>query len=137
MDNYNNYLKLIENDIGNSTTTNIQLDKYCKLVFGKNYKGCFSLDNIPNLKNNQCCIFNLDKSHEPGSHWMGLYKSGKHNIIYDSFGRKSKKLNVPLKNYIDTEYDAEQKIIETNCGARCISFLCCCYTLPLEEVLTI
>ena len=137
MDIYNNYLKLIENDIGHNTTTNIQLDKYCSMVFGKNYKGCYSIDTIPTLKNNQCCIFNLDKSNQTGSHWMALYKSGKHNIIYDSFGRTSKKLNVPIKNIKDTEYDAEQTIYESNCGQRTTAFLCCCYTLPLEKVLTI
>jgi len=136
MEPYNIYLKIIENDMGNDTTTNHQLNHYCESVFPK-YRGCFSSDTIPKLQNDECCIFNLDNSDEPGSHWMGMYKNKGKNIIYDSFGRCSKKLKIPVKLFIDTENDAEQNIIETNCGQRCISFLACCYTQPIEEVLKI
>jgi hypothetical protein len=136
MESYNIYLKIIEKDMGNDTTSNHQLDQYCKSVFPK-YRGCFSSDTIPKLRNNESCIFNLDKSNEPGSHWMGMYKNKGKNIIYDSFGRRSKKLKIPVKLFIDTENDAEQHIIESNCGQRCISFIACCYTLPIDEVLKI
>jgi hypothetical protein len=136
MDSYNAYLKIIENDIGDQITTNHELDEYCTSVFPK-YRGCYSLDTIPKLRNNESCIFNLDKSNQPGSHWMGLYKDKNKNVIYDSFGRSSKKLKIPLKLYVDTEHDAEQHVVETNCGARCIAFIACCYTLPMDEVLKI
>ena len=134
---YNFFLKIIEKDIGNTTTTNHQLDAYCKEIFGDRFKGVFSIDTMHRLKNNECCIFNLDKSHEPGSHWCGLYKTNGLYIVYDSFGRKSHILGVPFKNVKTTENDPEQKIRETNCGARTTAFLCCCYTLPLKEVLKI
>ena len=137
MEQYNNYLKIIQKDIGNKTTNNFELDDYCYKVFGNKYKGTHPLDKIPKLKNNESCIFNLDKSNQSGSHWMGLYKHGKNNIVYDSFGRKSKKLMIPLKNIKDTEYDPEQKIEQTDCGSRCVSFLACCYTFPISEVMKI
>lgn len=136
MEPYNIYLEIIENDMGNQSTTNYELDQYCKSVFPK-YRGCFSSDTIAKLSDDESCIFNLDKSNQPGSHWMGLYKHKGKNIIYDSFGRSSKKLKIPVKLFVDTENDAEQNVIETNCGQRCIAFLACCYTLPMDEVLQI
>ena len=140
MQQYNKYLRIIEKEFGhNKTTNNIELDNYCTAVFGNNkYKGAVAKDRIPVLKNHQCCIFNLDNQNQQGSHWMGLFKTGKSKlIIYDSFGRNSKELKIPLQNYLDTEDDAEQNIEESNCGQRVISFLACCYTLPIEQVLEI
>ena len=139
METYNRYLKIIEKEFGHENTTdNQELDRYCTAVFGNSkYKGAVALDRIPRLKSGQCCIFNLDKHSQSGSHWMGLYKDGKRHVVYDSFGRKSQILGIPLKNYIDTQNDAEQRKSETNCGQRVIAFLACCYTLPIEQVLTI
>jgi hypothetical protein len=137
MNYYRHYLKIIKNDLGDTTTTNHQLNEYCTSVFGSKYRGCYSIDTIPKLKNGECCIFNLDKSNEKGSHWMGMYKDHKNNIIYDSFGRKSKNLKIPLKNIKDTDYDNEQGLQEKNCGARVCSFLSCCYTIPIKLVMTI
>lgn len=137
MDIYNEYLQIIENDIGNTTTTNFELDEYCKRIFGDRFKGVFSIDTISRLKDGECCIFNLDKSYEGGSHWCGLYKTNGMYIVYDSFGRRSDILGVPFKNVKTTEDDPEQEHHETNCGQRTTAFLCCCYTLPLKEVLKI
>jgi hypothetical protein len=138
MDTYNKYLKIVEKELGhNTTTTDVELNRYCKAVFGKLFRGVYPLDKIPKLKNNESCIFNLDTSDMPGSHWVGAYKNGKKNIVYDSFGRTSKELNIPLTKYIDTELDAEQHIKEKNCGQRVTAFIACCYTLPIQQVLTI
>lgn len=138
MEHYTKYLQLIKRDLGNTTTDNFQLDSYCRKVFGADkFKGVFALDTIPKLRNDQSCIFNLDKNSQSGSHWMGLYKDGQRHIVYDSFGRKSKVLDVPLKSYQDTEHDAEQHVSEKNCGQRVCAFLACCYTRPIAEVLTI
>ena len=49
-------------------------------------------------------------------------------MIYDSFGRKYNKI-IPSLNYsgngrlINTDLDAEQKISETDCGARSLAWL--------------
>lgn len=138
MEQYNKYLSIVEKEFGHkNTTNNHELDKYCRAVFGEKFRGAFAKDRIPTLKNRECAIFNLDDHDEAGSHWMGLFKSGKKHIIYDSFGRSSKELEVPVKSYIDTQKDAEQRVDESNCGQRVISFLACCYTMPLSKVLTI
>lgn len=138
MDVYNNYLKIIVDELkNNSTTTDDELKRYCKNAFGEKFKGVYPLDKIPKkIKNGQTLIFNLDKSNQSGSHWMALFKINNKNYVYDSFGRKSKELNVPLKT-IDAEYDAEQKMEQSNCGQRCIAWIACCYTISLEKCLSI
>jgi hypothetical protein len=50
-------------------------------------------------------------------------------MFYDSFGRRNTEIIPNLKfsgngRIIDTDRDPEQKILETNCGSRCLSFLC-------------
>jgi len=95
------------------------------------------VDKIPKMKPNQSCIINLDNSSQPGSHWIALFKTPRRGtIIYDSFGRKAKKIlnkklysKNPLESigkYLETENDAEQRIDESNCGQRCLAWLLVC-----------
>ena len=123
--------------VGNKTTYMTDLLKTGKEIFGDKFIGVFPSDRIPQMYNNQMCILNLDKSNEPGSHWISIYSYNNKLIVYDSFGRKSSKIIKSLsgfnKNIIDTEYDAEQKPHETNCGARSLTALCLMNTHnPLE-----
>jgi hypothetical protein len=81
---------------------------------------------MPQLTKTQpYAIVNLDTSWEQGSHWIALAKSGKKVIFYDSFGRPNTSILPLLKggNIVNTEDDAEQKMEETNCGQRSLSFL--------------
>lgn len=127
---YKNTLSNIEKYYtGDSTTYLKQLNGVGKKIFGVKFKGVFPSDKIPKLNDlAPYCILNLDKSTEPGSHWVALAKNGNQSILYDSFGRRNTEIIPNLKytgngRIIDTEHDAEQKIDETNCGARCIVFL--------------
>ena len=48
-------------------------------------------------------------------------------LVYDSFGRSTKKLTPTIwKQFktIDSDHDPEQKESQSNCGARSMSFLC-------------
>lgn len=130
---YNHYLKKIVYPlIGNKTTYLNELNGAGKKIFGVKFKGVFPSDKIPKLNDlSPYCILNLDKSNEPGSHWVALVKCqspSNDTIIYDSFGRDYKKI-IPNLNYSgngrikNTERDPEQKILQTDCGARCISFI--------------
>lgn len=76
-------------------------------------------------------IANLDDSNMPGSHWISLcYDVGTKLIwVYDSFGRKTGDI-LPLlakqfgkKNLRMADDDAEQKLTEDDCGARCLAFI--------------
>ena len=118
MDIYDNTLKIIENYIGNDTTNNHLLNQICYKIL-KNYKGCYPSDKIPSLKNGDCCIANLDKHNQPGSHWVAVVKENNKHYVYDSFGRSG----ILNKKWESTEDDVEQNIKEMNCGQRSITAL--------------
>ena len=112
--------------LGNKVTYSNDLHRVGKKLLGKDFVGVYPSDQIPRLKNKQCCILNLDKSDQSGSHWIAVYRDGKTNLTYDSFGRKSSKIIPSLKNVEDADYDVEQMIEQEDCGARSIAFLLVC-----------
>ena len=126
---YNSKLKILENLIGNDTTWLHELERAGKKLFGTKFSGVYPSDKVPKLTKSKCyCILNLDKSGEPGSHWIALAKVKDKIMFYDSFGRKGEKLIPTLKlsgngKIIDTQLDKEQKTLQTNCGARCLAWL--------------
>tara|TARA_R110000772_G_scaffold53495_1_gene122402 strand:+ start:11205 stop:11654 length:450 start_codon:yes stop_codon:yes gene_type:complete len=126
---YNDILKSVIKEVGNKTTFLQQLNHAGKKIFGVKFRGVFPSDRIPKLNDlSPYCILNLDKSTEPGSHWVSLAKIGKHSIIYDSFGRCHTKIIPQLKysgngRVLDTDQDVEQPITATDCGARSLAWL--------------
>jgi|SRR5210317_20488 len=121
-------LDVIYKQLGRDTTTNIQLNKYGKLIFGDRYLGTFTADTIPDMPKDTLAIVNLDDSGGDGTHWVAVVraKSGEH-IVYDSFGRKTKDILPSMygkgRRVVATEDDPEQKEAESDCGARCIAAL--------------
>ena len=99
-------------------------------MFGDLFIGVFPSNRLPKFSSkNKYAIVNLDKHNEPGSHWIALAYDNKKNkiFVYDSFGRPTKEI-LPsayekYDNLKDSDYDAEQKIFETDCGARSFSWL--------------
>ena len=115
--------------VGDDVTYLTDLERIGHLMFGVHFKGVYPSDKIPKLNDlKKYCILNLDRSDEPGSHWVALAKTGNKTYFYDSFGRKNSKI---LKNLefsgngriIDTDKDVEQHFSENNCGARCCAWL--------------
>ena len=129
-DLYNYYLtQKIYPLIGDQTTYLSDLLGVGKQLFGVKFKGVFPSDKIPRLNDlSPYCVLNLDSSQEPGSHWIALAKLGDDTLVYDSFGRNYKRI-IPNLDYsqngriVNTDKDAEQDILETDCGARCLAFL--------------
>jgi len=129
---YNYYLnRLVYPLIGTKTTYQGELNKAGRQLLGIKFKGVFASNKIPRLNDlAPYCILNLDKSSETGSHWISLAKFPHSNktAIYDSFGRDYKRIipNLSLSGngrIINTDKDAEQEILESDCGARCLSWL--------------
>lgn len=117
--------------IGNKTTYLSQLKRCGIDLFGHSFEGVFPADKIPQLNTSKYCILNLDKSTEPGSHWIAVAKDGDKSYVYDSFGRDFNEIIPSIKfsgngTIIDVDDDAEQNVIETDCGARCLAFLLVC-----------
>jgi hypothetical protein len=136
---YNKILKMVEKIVGKTTTNSIQLDNVGKILFNNEWGGIFSSDTIPlKSKMKKYSITNNKPREHFGEHWISLLKDGKNIIIYDSFGRETKNL---LPSYfkknknciVDTDYDKEQNLLETNCGARCIAFLLFCKYFGVEN----
>lgn len=130
---YNQKLKEVEKyHTGDKTTYLGELNGVGHKLLGVKFKGVYPSDRIPKLNDlSPYCILNLDTSKEPGSHWVAIAKNDKkdHTIIYDSFGRHNYKIIPQLRfsgngKIIDADRDVEQRISETNCGARCIAWLC-------------
>jgi hypothetical protein len=126
---YNNILKSVKKKVGSKTTYLDQLNRAGQAIFGIKFRGVFPADKIPKLNNlAPYCILNLDKSTEPGSHWISLAKIGRHSITYDSFGRTHTKI-IPQLQYsgngkvLNTDRDVEQPIMSTDCGARSLAWL--------------
>ena len=117
--------------LGNGITYSDQLAEVCSTLFGHQFIGVFASDLVPRkMKRGSMAIVNLDDSTKPGSHWVALakYNSSNTMLVYDSFGRKTKRILNGLlggrsEQILDTEYDAEQSVDEMNCGARCVAFL--------------
>ena len=128
---YKSYLtKLIYPLVGDKTTYLGQLNGAGRKLLKVKFKGVYPSDKIPKLNDlAPYCILNLDKSTESGSHWIALAKiDDKNSMIYDSFGRGYKQIipNISLSGngrINNTDNDSEQKLIETDCGARCLAFL--------------
>lgn len=136
---YNQILKKVEKKIGtNKTTYSTDLDELGKYYFKDMFVGCYPSDQIPILTNRRCyCIVNLDSSDENGSHWIALAYHKNKYIFYDSFGRPQHEILKALNNrkVIETEDDPEQKITESNCGQRSMSFLLLLHMYGLEMAL--
>lgn len=126
---YNKILKSVKKRVGGKTTYLGQLDRAGKDIFGSRFHGVYPSDKIPKLTDRKpYAILNLDRSDEPGSHWIALAKVGNNSIVYDSFGRHHTKI-IPSLLYsgngklISTDDDQEQHILATDCGARSLSWL--------------
>ena len=123
-------IKIVEDAMGsNETTMGSEINKWGKLFLGSGFVGVFTADMIPNLKNGQSIIANLDSSDMAGSHWVSIMKEKNNLYFYDSFGRKGKKIMKHATKKIrhmlieEANLDQEQDIFETNCGQRSIAFL--------------
>ncbi len=125
---YNKALKYIERFVGDDVTTSTDLHTFGKRFFGNSFKGVYASDKIPFLSGiSKYMIVNLDQSYLIGSHWVAVAKKNNKLYVYDSFGRKTKKILPALfkkhLKVLDSEYDAEQKVHEQNCGARSLAWL--------------
>lgn len=127
---YEKYLNgVVEPLIGKDSTYLTQLDGAGHKLLGAKFRGVYPSDKIPKLNDLSCyAILNLDKTGEPGSHWVAIAKSGAATVLYDSFARDDKKI-IPNLHFsgngriIDGNKEADQKPHEMNCGARCLAWL--------------
>lgn len=120
---------IVKPEIGNKTTFAKDLETAGIKMLGSEFKGVYPSDKIPKLNAlKKYAILNLDRSDEPGSHWIAVAFDDDKTYVYDSFGRKSTRIIPSLFHsgngrVIDTDPDREQDYEETNCGARSLGWL--------------
>ena len=128
---YEILLDQVEDAIGHTTTYGPSLDRLCRKLFGPRFAGVYARDTLPKKLAPtsawdplRFAIVNLDESHQPGSHWVAICQlpHGR-RIVYDSFGRHPSIILPGEAGLMSTESDAEQVPAETNCGARCVTWL--------------
>ncbi len=131
---YNDLVGFMIKMLGNKSTFSDNLDKVGRKKLGTKFHGVYPSDKIPKLNRiKPYAVINLDNSRKPGSHWVAIAwnDNARYHMVYDSFGRKTQKILPNFynqrggKKIIDTEYDAEQRIKEDNCGQRCLAWLMC------------
>jgi len=137
------YKKKLIAEIGTKATTDTELTKYGKRLFGTKYIGTYSQnEKIPksNIKQ-KFYIINVDTVGEPGTHWVAVVQNGNTYYIYDSYARGAKRL-IPLfvkgKIIIESDRsDAEQYGDSEICGQLCLSWLCVVNELGIRSALKI
>ena len=121
---YQACLRLIETSMGREATDTDHLNTMGRRLFGTRYLGTFGCDQIPKTcHHTQSYIVNTDPSTASGAHWLAVYCDGARLIGYDSFGRDIH------ADITESEPDAEQKVHESNCGQRCLAWLCVAYNV--------
>ena len=125
---YEYTLNEVQKDLGSGITNDEQLNKYC--TFLPKFRGTHAFDKIPKLKNLESCIANLDKSNQPGSHWVGLYKYKNKTYVFDSFDRK-----ISHFKRVDIDKAVMHKPKENDCGQRSFAFLALVASIGLSNTL--
>jgi len=133
---YDKILNTMYTALGRGVTTDRQLNRIGKKLFGRRWLGVYPVDVKPKTimrKMNPGAnygIINVDGSGLPGSHWLSVCYDTKKDkwLIYDSFARKSTKL-IPTfiktigYKYHDINTGADQPDHESSCGARSMAML--------------
>src|SRR5271155_1525977 len=114
------------NRIPESALSNIEIEKYIRLLKIKHFKGCYMRDQLRNLKSKkiECGVLNLNLSDEPGSHWTCWFKMSDKNYYFNSFGLPPPKELVDyLKSPIIYSTFQLQGMNDQNCGKWCLKIL--------------
>ena len=114
------------NKISDRALSNVEIEKYARILKIRNFRGCYMRDELKELKywESECGILNLNLSHETGSHWTCWFKKNEKKYYFNSFGLPPPK---ELINYLGSPvlYSTFQlqDLNEQNCGKWCLFIL--------------
>src|SRR6266536_1041157 len=112
--------------IPDSSLSNIDIEKYAKILKIKHFRGCYMRNELFNLKcnNMECGVLNLNVSDESGSHWTCWFKTNEKKYYFNSFGLPPPKELVDyLRSTILYSTFQLQGINDKNCGKWCLLVL--------------
>lgn len=96
------------------------------------FLGVFPSDQLPKkIKSYPACfVCNVDKSTEPGTHWLAFYLPSSDKVeFFDSFGNEPTFFKGPISNYVSQfslvtfNPHTLQSNVSAVCGQYCIYFL--------------
>ena len=94
------------------------------------FRGVFASDIIPDLRENEGIIVNLDSSTEPGSHWIAFFVMDSQTLeMFDSYGNSPQFYGNRFENFISKYSTIHwnstmfQSPTSNVCGAYCIYFI--------------
>jgi hypothetical protein len=149
---YNEILHAVEIAMGTrSVTYDVDLDKWGRLLIGKNFRGVFMEDTVPLLSVGHMAIVNVDRAGQPGSHWMAVVQTPRGRQMFDSFGRNTADLLptvagghsiLPMAPWHKKSKqlgltDAKQPLMASDCGQRSLAYLLFCHRFGDEAALLI
>ncbi len=114
------------NRIPETALSNVDIEKYVKLLKIKKFKGCYMRDELKKLSCNdiECRVLNLNLSNESGSHWTCWFKLKNDKYYFNSFGLPPpKELIDYLGSPILYSTFQLQGINDQNCGKWCLVIL--------------
>ena len=135
LEEYNKNLMYIDDILRNSSsTTNIELNRLGKAIFGDLFLGVFTSNEFPKyIRDGQMFIINNKSSRSKtyGEHWISFIKSSKNKdhksrlYGYDTFNRDIHKLSPFFRNkrFINANTNRDQSFSELNCGERSLCWL--------------
>lgn len=112
--------------IPETALSNIDIEKYVKILKINNFRGCYMRDELKNLRCNsvECGVLNLNLSNESGSHWTSWFKINNDKYYFNSFGLPPPK---ELVDYLGSPilYSTFQLqgMNDQNCGKWCLFIL--------------
>ena len=70
--------------IPETALSNVDIEKYVKLLKIKKFKGCYMRDELKNLRASavECGVLNLNLSNESGSHWTCWFKNNNEKYFF-------------------------------------------------------
>ena len=114
------------NRIPDEALSNIEIEKYVKMLQIRNFRGCYMRDELKDLKplDKECGVLNLNLSNESGSHWTCWFKINNNKCYFNSFGLlPPQELIDYLRSPILCSTFQLQGLKEKNCGKWCLFIL--------------
>jgi len=114
------------NRIPETPFSNVNIEKYVKILKIKHFRGCYMRDELKDLKlkNTECGVLNLNLSNESGSHWTCWFKVKNKKYYFNSFGlQPPQELVDYLGSPILYSTFQLQRLQDQNCGKWCLTVL--------------
>lgn len=138
---YDSAVELAERVLGtDGETTDAQLNRVGRRLFGRKYAGAYAADERPPLTGaTPYAIMNAGRRAGGGTHWYAVARlpGGRAILASDSFGRPIRGFSEDYETLTqrgryrvrNADRRPEQRRAENNCGARSIAWLWVYHTL--------